>query len=523
MAAVPSEAKNKGPHAGKEDGRNCGNEDNNFNRNEEPMVVASQAIVSAPDSRGVAAKAAKGAVALGGRQFVVHGLNIAGSIALARLLSPSDFGVYAIVMFLIQFLGSFGGTGLACNLIRTPNEPAEDDYRAVFTFQQLALSILVGALWIASPYIVEMYHLQSHYVWLFRMTAASLFITSFMVIPQVKLEREINFAKLAVVEIWQAVVFNVIAVSLAWLGWRGMSFSVALVARSATGVLAVYVAEPWTPHWHLNWRQAKPHLAFGFFYQSSQVVSLIKDAISPILIGVMVSTAAVGYISWAAMLAGYPVLMLMVLNRLYVPAFSRLQHDRMQLALFVKKVILAANALAAPVAVLTLVLIHPITNLVFGSKWGSAIPMFVVFWLANLLSPSSIPVLGLLNALGKSRLCFGFTVMWAALNWALGVPLVLWLGPIGLAWAALGVQLSYLGVVVVAKRELNFEILLPSLYPWLGAAAVGAGIFALESFHPANSVLGLATCFVAGLAAYTVGMTAKYGKQLTSLLRYRAA
>lgn len=50
------------------------------------MVTANQTVVVAPpDSKAIATRAAKGAVALGGRQFFVHGLNVAGSIILARL------------------------------------------------------------------------------------------------------------------------------------------------------------------------------------------------------------------------------------------------------------------------------------------------------------------------------------------------------------------------------------------------------------------------------------------------------
>lgn len=489
------------------------------------MVTAANqgVVVAAPDSQRIAAKAVRGAVALGGRQFVVHGLNVAGSIALARLLSPSDFGIYAIVMFLIQFLGTFGGTGLACNLIRVSHDPGEDEYSAVFAFQQLVLLALVAALWAASPYVVEMYGLKSHYVWLFRMSAISLFITSFMVIPQVRLEREMGFAKLAIVETWQAVVFNTTAIGLVLMGWGGMSFGVALIARASTGVFAVYAIEPWRPHWRLDWQSAKSHLSFGFFYQSSQVISLVKDSLSPILIGVLAGTIAVGYVSWANMLASYPVLILMVFLRIYVPAFSRLQHDREQLGEFAEKVLLATNGLAAPVAVLTLVLVHPITTLIFGAKWGAAIPMFYLFWSANLFVPTSLPILGLLNALGKSRLCFGFSVLWALLTWLSGVPLVLWLGPVGFAWAAIGVQLSNFALFAVARRELQFRILRPAMFPWLLAIAVGAGIYAIDRIHPVHSLAVLVACFVAGLSVYISVMAAKYGREVRSILQEKPA
>lgn len=73
-----------------------------------------------PASKHVATKAVRGVFALGLRQILVHGFNLVGNVMLARMLSPTDFGVYAVVVFLITFLGAFGGTGLASNLIRSP-------------------------------------------------------------------------------------------------------------------------------------------------------------------------------------------------------------------------------------------------------------------------------------------------------------------------------------------------------------------------------------------------------------------
>jgi O-antigen/teichoic acid export membrane protein len=455
-----------------------------------------------PDSSAVAKKALRGIVALGGRQFFVHGLNISGNILLARLLSPKDFGIYAIVMFLIQFLGSFGGTGLACNLIRSTVEPEEADYASVFMFQQLSLLLLVAALWFISPEIANFYGLTHQYVWLFQFTALSLLITSFMVIPQVRLERELAFSKLAVVEVWQALMFNAVAILLAWRSWGGMAFAAALLVRSLTGVLVVYIVSPWKVHWRWDWPRAKLHLSFGFFYQSSQVISLAKDSVTPLLVGFLVGPASVGYVSWAGMLASYPVLVLLILQRIYVPVFARIQHDRRQLGQFVEKTIWATNAFAAPIAIITLVLAHPITVLIFGDKWLIAVPMFYLFWVTNLFVPTATPLLGLLNALGRSRMALMFTILWMVLNWALGAPLVMRMGAIGLAWASVGVQVSNLALYAVAKKELSFRIL-PFIAPsWIFAAIVGAGLWSLQLVRPVQSLPVLVAYGALGMAVY---------------------
>jgi O-antigen/teichoic acid export membrane protein len=472
----------------------------------------------APEAKEVATKAVFGIMALGGRQVLVHGMNLAGNVLLARLLSPTDFGVYAVVIFLITFLGTFGGTGLASNLIRSVDSPTEDEYAAVFTAQQMVLAAVTAALILLAPKLTEVYHLQRSYVWLFWLAAISLLTTSLAVIPQIKLERELAFSKLAVAEVWQTVVFNLCAVGLAWKGFGGLAFGVALLARSVAGVIAIYIVEPWRPRWYWHRAMVRQHLSFGLFYQFSQVLSLIKDAVAPLLLGLLLGAASVGYTSWASMLASYPVLALMILQRVYLPMFSRLQHQPAALQRFVEKVILATNAVAAPLAVFSLALVYPLTALVYGTKWYVAIPLYVLFWTTNLFSPTATPLLGLLNALGHSRIVFGFTMLWMIMTWAIGIPLVFRMGVTGLAWANVCVQLSNLALFLVAKRKMHLRIL-PSILPgWLLAAATGVLLWWANHVHAVRSIGMLAAYLVAALAVYGSGILYWHGQEIRQFL-----
>ena len=91
-------------------------------------------------------RAVQASTALVIRQVLVFGANTLGSVILARLLPPDQFGFYGIVLFAVAFLGIFGGTGFAANLIRTREEPWIYDMRVVFTAQQLMVGVLFFAL-----------------------------------------------------------------------------------------------------------------------------------------------------------------------------------------------------------------------------------------------------------------------------------------------------------------------------------------------------------------------------------------
>lgn len=465
------------------------------------------------------------ALSLGLRQVFVQGSNLLGSLLLARMLSPTEFGLYAVAIFWLSFLSTFGGTGFAANLIRQPSEPTMADYRSVFSIQLVIVLGLAATLWVAAPTLAALYRLSTDGIWLFRLIALSLFTTAFIVIPQVQLERHLDFSKLARVEVAQAITFNVTAVYLAWRGWGVLSFGIAMLLRAVVGAALANWIKPWEMRWHWDLERAKPHLAFALPFQGAQFISVIKDSISPIFIGVLLGAGAVGYVNWAGMVAAYSLLALMVLQRLYLPAFARLQYQPSTLGAFVERILLIANATTAPLAILTVVLIGPITHILFGEKWLPALPLFYLFWAANIFVPSATPLYSLLNATGHARKALGFSILWMVGTWLLSAPSIIAFGTIGFSIANLLVQFSNFWLYRVAKDIVKFRVL-PSVIPvWVMAITMGTAIFVLTKLWAPRDFTCLSLYLMLGLAAYSLMVYLFYKKEFQEvfiLVRDRA-
>ncbi|MGH9607867.1 MAG: oligosaccharide flippase family protein [Terracidiphilus sp.] len=452
----------------------------------------------------VARQAVRSVVALGIRQVFNQGMAFAGGILLARLLSPSEFGLYAIVTFLLTFLIAFGDVGLAASLVRQQEEPADEDYRAIFTVQQVLVLCVVILFWIGAPWVANIYHLPPHDSLVFRLLALSLLCASFQVIPSARLERALLFGKLAKVEMAMSFVFYSTAVVLAWRGVGALSFAIAILARSLTGAILINCVSPWRLGWQWDWERARTHLKFGVFYQGIQIISLVTSSFTPFFIGLLLGTKSVGYINWAQMVSGYAVIGLMMLQRVYLPAFARLQLQKEALGHFVEQVIRAANAVAAPIAVLTLVLIVPLTRFVFGPKWLPAVPLFYWLWGTNIFVPTATPVFALLNALGRSRTTFKFTLAVMLGTWTLGVPLIFGFGVIGFGIACLCVNAMNLVFYRIGQSQVSFRVL-PMVVPvWSIALAVGLPIYLLLRFYPPTGLPGLVGYGALGLTVYAL-------------------
>ena len=467
----------------------------------------------------VARRATQGGLALLTRQVLVYGANILGGVLLARVLTPAEFGLYAITAFLISFLAVFGDVGLGASLIRQDGEPEAADFRAVFTAQQILVIAVIGLLWVVAPWIAGAYRMPSGDAWLFRIAALSLLVASLQTMPIVRLERSLRFDRLATIETTQAVLFNVVAVALAYSGFGAWSYAYAALAAETTGAILANLVSPWRIGWALDLPRIRRHLSFGLPYQGSSVVSLVKDSITPVLIGVLLGAAQVGYINWAQMVAAYAVIALQPLQRLYLPMFARLQGQPNALRSALERSIQFTNAIVAPLAIVTLVLARPITVAVFGERWLPALPYFYLFWAANLLVPTVSPMMGALNGLGRSGLTFTFTVIWMVGTWVFGVPLVLTLGALGFPVANAIVQLTNVPIILLVRRQVRVRLLRSMAPAWLAAGAVGAVLLFVQGATHASGVVLLAVEAAFAAALYVLIMVSAFPVEMRQVWR----
>ena len=376
-----------------------------------------------PPASGVGALAARGALALGARQVVVWLINFGSGIVLARLLAPADFGVFVIASFILTAFTVFGDGGLGASLIRQPDEPTLADYRRVFFVQQAVVIAVVLLCCATASLVVSLYALNESYAWFIRLMAIALLITSFQTISVIRLERRLAFGRIGMISAVESATFSAAAIAFAVAGAGVYSFGAALVAQALVGATLYLLASPWRIGWERPTRELRERLAFGIPYQGIGVVSLVKDSISPVFIGLLLGATQVGYVKWSQTLAAYALFAIQVLQRLLMPTFARLQGEPERLGRAVESILTACNALVAPVAVITLVLAEPLTHLVYGDTWVPALPIFYAFWCANVLVPTAAPIMALLNALGASRLAFSFALLWMVGTWGLGLPL----------------------------------------------------------------------------------------------------
>ena len=450
-------------------------------------------------------QAVSGIVLLGLRKVALRLITLIGGVLLARMLAPEDFGVYAIVSFIVSFLTTFSGVGFGASLIQKKETPTESDLRTIFTLQQAIVFLLVLGVLIAAPYLVAFYRLSEGSVWLIRAMSLSLILSSLKVIPSVMMQRRLEFNRFVIPEIVETIVFSGLAVGLAWRGLGVWSFVWAALARGVSGVLVVYALAPWRIGLEVNRRAASELLRFGIPYEMTAWVGLIMNSVIPIFVGAVYGAVAVGYISWARTMAAYPAELIYMVSTVIFPTYARLQDRPDVLRRAIEKSILFLSAVILPSIAIAMGAWPQIVHFVFTDKWLPAVPAFYLFCFNTILAGIGTVLSQALYASGRASTMLKLMLLWMVLMWGFSVPLVLWLGPIGAAVADMLVALlTFLLPVYLVSRYIGTIKVLANFAPPFTAALGAGGVTWLLAYKLGDTLIGLMLALLGGLGVYLV-------------------
>jgi len=446
----------------------------------------------------VTKRSIKGIFALTSRTFVVQLVSFASNLLLTIFLSPAVFGVYFVVSAAIAFLSYFSDIGLAAALIQKKEEITQEELRTTFTIQQIMVGTVVILALLLSPFIAKFYNLRSEEILLYQALAISFFLSSLKTIPSIILERNLRFEKLVVPQIVEVFFFSVTAVVFAYLGFGVTSFTLAVLARGITGLIAIYVVQPWRIGFGFSKASAKKLLHFGIPFQANSFLGLIKDDLFVAYLGKALPIAQVGYIGFAQKWAYMPLRLIMDnVIRITFPSFSRLQHEKDVLTKALEKAMFASCYIIFP-AVTGLVIMSPyfIHFIPKYQKWEPALLSLALFSFNAMLSSVSTPLTNALNAIGKIKVSLYLMIFWTIATWVLTPILIAIYGFNGVAIASALISLSVVFVVLIAKRYVNFSIVFTTAVPIVSTIIMGVIVYFLSGIFIKGLVSLLFMCAV---------------------------
>ncbi len=452
---------------------------------------------------------------LGARAAVLQVLVLVAGVVLARLLDPKDFGVVAIVQTALAFFAIVGDGGLGAALIQQKDEPTDEQLASVF-YAQLALGLVVVAgVFVAAPYVVARYpSLPPSAVLLLRALSVTFLLGMARAVPSIKLERQLAFGKLALVDVIGQLSFYVTVVPFAALGFHELSLVVGAIASALAGLVTVYALAPYRPRGGLVRGTLGPLFTFGLPFQLKSALSFLNASVTAMYGGVVLGSARVGLVQKGQETAYFPLKLVEIVGRVGFPLYARMRDDPATLSREMTKHVRVCAYGTLYFGSLVLALGPELLRVLFGPKWVPATPALQVFSAALVVGFVSPIVGAALDALGRPGIFVRLSVVWTTVSWA-AVLLTVPLWPDG--ERVLGFSIAYAShvvignvlVIVVAKRILPdvrvVSTIARPLVPAVVAGLVGRRFlapFVAEPLTLALGVLAMAALFAIGAVLF---------------------
>jgi PST family polysaccharide transporter len=416
-------------------------------------------------------------------------LRLVPTFLLARLLSPNDFGLVAMVVSVTSIAEQFSELGLSTATIQC-RELNHQQVTNLFWINVGAGCLFSLAICGLAPGIARFYHSPD----LVPMTLAisTTFVFGGLTVQhQALLSRQLKQGHLAAIRLSASFLSVVVALVLA-VGHFGVW---ALVWREVTRAFFVaagmWMLCRWIPGWPRRNANIRGLLHYGSHLTLSQLGIACISQFDRVLIGRYFGAIPLGLYRQAQQLILAPIEQLRVpLYSVASPSLSILQTDPVRYRLYYQRIVLVIGLASMPLGLFIAIYAGEITHVLLGYKWIAATVYLQIFGLVACLKPclDSTTVVMLTYGLSKRLLIFSliFNSLFAAFMF------------VGVFWGAEGVASSNVVSIVVL------------MFPMLHFSLRGTPV-TLGAFLSAISVPAIASAVMAGILLATRGFTAQYG------------
>ena len=448
---------------------------------------------------------AKGFVWSGIERFSIQGIGFLLSIIIARIVSPSSYGLIVMIQVFLSFSQIFIDGGFANALIQKKDR-TEIDYYTVFLFNMAVAMGLYLVFFITAPFIADFYD-EPQLTLITRVVALNLIINSLSLIQRAKLTIELDFKTQTKAGLLSVIISGIIGIICAYSGLEVWALVVSgLAGAFVTSISLIYFSR-WIPRFQFSIVSFKKMFSYGSKLMANNIITSIYINLANLIIGKKYSAADLAFYNRGFTLSQFPSTNIAeVMNRIIFPVLTQLQDDRKKLIEAYEKYLHLSNFIILPLMMLLIVLAQPLIEILLTDKWTPAVPYIQIYSLNFMLYAVMLQSGNPVAAVGHSGILLKYQIIKRAVSF------VLLIATVGISIKALcwGVFVSSAFEVAINMYVLKKDIgvsfrnqIVPQLDVVLSVCLVGVIVY-VWTLVIDNAFLQL---FVGGLLGLLVYLT----------------
>lgn len=459
-----------------------------------PEGIPPEIIDTAFDTQDLKKRSIQGGLIILVAQGIKFIVKFGSGIVVARLLTPADFGMLAMVSPILGFLGTFNDLGFGQAIVQS-HKIGDHQLSALFwrnILISIGLALLLGLI---APVAAKLYH-EPRVTALLIAMGILLVIGTLGLVPNALLKRKMLFGPISFIDIGSLVTGTAVTIAAAALGLRYWSLVIGQVATSLTSVTLALLLAKWLPTFRLRADNIGQFMRFGANLTLVNIATYFSMTADNMIVGAVSGKVQLGLYDRSYTLTIAPLSQLLApINQLSVPLLSRLQHKPELYKTSYSNMLRMALTLTMPAMLFCVVLATNLVPLMLGPIWTPAASIFQWVCFGGLVAPlfsSTGWIFTTQNRTGEQVKASVATAVISVISFALGV-----------RWGALGVAcvsaLSFTFIqtpimihVMTRTGLVSLRELINTLVPFpIAAMLVAVPLYWARSAHTLPQMMGL--------------------------------
>ena len=312
-------------------------------------------------------------------------IGLGGVLLLTRAIGPEKYGLYAACLNIFGYVQSLSQLGIEIFVVRREGEEDSQVYHQAFT---LLLLLGLGGMLLSLlglPLLSQWVRLDG-----FSSVAGVIFLGLPLVllsqVPLARLERRLDYKRVAVIELGSQLIYYLVALPLAFQGAGVWAPVAGWCTQQIQTVGLLFLISRYRPRLCWNPDLIKQMLSYSVGYSASSWVWQLRNLVNPLVVGRYAGAEAVGYVALAIRLVEVLSFVKGATWRLSIAALGRLQGDPIRLGNAVSEGMSLQILALGPLLVAASWVSPLILPLLFGDRWLPVIqiyPFIALSYLSN--------------------------------------------------------------------------------------------------------------------------------------------
>jgi O-antigen/teichoic acid export membrane protein len=373
--------------------------------------------------------------------------SMAGTVVLARLLTPQDYGLIGMVAIVINFVSLFQYLGLSTATVKW--DQLNHQQVSTLFWLNMMVSTLIMLMTGASAPVLAWFYGDPRLIAITFGYAISILFTGLSIQHEAILSRQMRFGALAIIDISSLVCGLIAALFGAWYGAGYWALVLSQLVTTLVRVVGTWTACRWRPGLPVRGSGVRTILSYGGNLTGFNLINFFSRNLDNALIGRYWGSYQLGLYAKAYQMLLLPMEQINApIAAVAVPALSRLANSPERYRSAYLNILEKIAMITMPGIALMIATSDWLVLLLLGSQWREAGGIFMLLGLAAIIQPVTRTVLWLFTTQGRPR----ELLKWGAVSGGISVIAII----AGLPWGATGVAASYAAADLCISTPLLF-------------------------------------------------------------------